>query len=129
MAQILKSPHDSVEATVELNVSEKDMKMLQRVNPNVFSVREEKTDKLLFAVSYKEGEHELGNKTLQFGQAEEGKLVFVYIDHNMTEKAYEDLQLKLGNAQYYVDIIETQVKEALKKYAAIKANVTIKELK
>lgn len=129
MAQILKTPNGTVEATVELSVSQKDMKMLQKVSPNVFSVREEKTDKLLFAVSYKEGHNELGPKTLQFGKAEEGKLVFVYNDYDMSEERYEQLQFDLGNAQYYVDIIETQVKEALKKYAAVKENVTVKELK
>lgn len=128
MAQVLKTTNGTVEATVELNVSEKDMRMLQRVSPSVFSVREEKTDKLLFAVSYKEGHHELGNKTLQFGKAEENKLLFVYNDFDMSEERYEQLQFDLGNAQYYVSIIETQVKEALKKYEAVKANVTVKNL-
>ena len=127
MAKIVKTNNGTVEAVIEMGVSKKDLELVKEINCNALTLREEKTDKLLFSVDFNNGTHVLGTKKIVFGRESDDKksVKFVLTENGLSEKELERLTYCLGLAQKYLNEIEKQIKETIKNYKDVMENVTV----
>lgn len=127
MAKIVKTNNGTVEAVIEMGVSRKDLELVREINCNALTLREEKTDKLLFSVDFSNGTHVLSTKKIVFGRESDDKksVKFVLTENGLSEEELEKLTYCLGLAQKYSNEIEKQIKETIKNYKDVMENVTV----